>query len=101
MTDNVTELWLELGWILGGIFTLLLGLMILAYRHRPTTASGSSGHRTGDETLEHEVVRPDGYIDSFARQVSEGGGGLPVYFKITVALTLLWWLSYLILFWQS
>ena len=101
MTDNVTELWLEIGWVVGGIFTLILGLMILAYRHRPSTASGSSGHRTGDETFEHEVVRPDGYIDSFAREVAEGGGSAPLTIKIVWGLTLLWWLVYLILFWQK
>jgi hypothetical protein len=101
VTDNVTELWLEIGWIMGGILSLLLGLMVLAYRHRPATPSGSSGHRTGDETMEHEVVRPDGYIDSFARQISEGGGSLPLFFKIVVTLTFLWWLAYLILFWRA
>ncbi len=100
MTDNVTEVWLELGWILGGIFTLLLGLMILAYHHKLRRPSGSSGHRAGDETMEHEVVRPDGYIDSFARQISEGGGSLPLFFKISVGLAFLWWLFYLILFWK-
>lgn len=100
MTDNVTQTWLEIGWILGGIAALLLGLMILAYHHRLARASGSSGHRTGDETMEHEVVRPDGYIDSFARQISEGGGSAPFFFKLVVGLTLAWWLLYLILFWH-
>lgn len=101
MTDNVTQLWVEIGWIVGSIFALILGIMILAYRHRLHKASGSSGHRQGDETLEHEVVRPDGYIDSFAREISEGGGGAPMAFKIVIVLTILWWLFYLILFWQK
>ncbi len=46
-----------------------------------------------------EVIRPDGFIDSFAETIEEAGGGLPPVVAIAVAGTLLWYILYVIIFW--
>ena len=62
---------------------------------------GNGGHRPEAEETEHEEIQPDGYIDSFAGEIEEAGGGLPPVMKLAIPAVLLWWLGYLILNWAT
>jgi hypothetical protein len=98
MTQNVLQVWPEIVAIVGGAVVLLLFALTVALKHRPSILPGSSGHREEEEG-EHEVIRPDGYIDSFAKEIEEAGGSLPPVVKLALPGILLWWLIYLILNW--
>jgi hypothetical protein len=99
MTQNALQIWPEIMWIVGGAAVLFLFAVTIALPHRPSVPPGSSGHREEEEEGEHEVIRPDGYIDSFAKEIEEAGGSLPPVVKLALAGVLLWWLIYLIVNW--
>jgi len=100
MTQNVLQLWPEIMAILGGIFTLIIFAIILAIPHRANTLPGSEGHRQNGEGEDgYEEIRADGYIDSFANEIEEAGGGMPPIVKVALPAIILWWLLYLILNW--
>jgi hypothetical protein len=99
MTQNVLQIWPEIVGIVGGGLVLLLFALAVALPHRPKTLPGSSGHRAPEEQGEHEIIRPDGYIDSFAKEIEEAGGALPLVVRLALPGVLLWWLIYLILNW--
>lgn len=99
MTQNVMQVGNELVWMLGGAGILLLFGLSLALRHRPRVLPGSSGHREKEGEEEHEVIRPDGYIDSFAGVIEEAGGSLPPVVWVAIPGIILWWLLYLVLYW--
>ncbi len=100
MTQNAQDVWKDITWIVLSAGVLIVFAVAAAWPHRAATRPGSSGHRPASEQGEHEVIRPDGYIDSFANEVSEGGGGLPTLLKIALPGVLLWWLLYLLLNWS-
>jgi hypothetical protein len=99
VTENVMELWPEIVGVAGGALVLLLFAVALALPHRPQIRPGSSGHREEDVGSLHEEIGPDGYIDSFARNIEEAGGALPPVVKLALPGVILWWLIYLILNW--
>jgi hypothetical protein len=99
VTQNVASVGYIVFWVAGGALILLLFAIAVALPHRPKQPPGISGHREGADEDEHEVIRADGYIDSFAKEIEEAGGGLPTVVKLAIPGVLLWWLVYLILFW--
>jgi hypothetical protein len=99
MTAHVMDLWREVIWVAGGIVALLVFGLALALPHMPRIIPGSRGHRPTEEETVHEEVRPDGYIDTFGREVEEAGGGLPPLMKIAVPAVLAWWLLYILFNW--
>jgi hypothetical protein len=99
VTQNVASVGYIVFWVAGGALILLLFAIAVTWPHRPKRPPGISGHREGADEAEHEVIRPDGYIDSFAKEIEEAGGGLPTVVKLAIPGVLLWWLIYLILFW--
>ena len=99
MTQNVLQLWPEILGVLSGIIVLLLFAITLGMRHRSKVLPGSSGHRVQEDEGDHEEIRADGYIDSFAKDIEEAGGGMPPVVKLLLPGILLWWLIYLILNW--
>jgi hypothetical protein len=99
MTQNTISLWAEIVGVAGGALVLLLFGLALAIPHHPKVGSGSSGHRQKAEESINEEIRPDGYIDSFAREIEEAGGELPTVVRLALPGILLWWLLYLILNW--
>ena len=101
MTQNVLEVLPEIVGVVGGMVVLFLFALTVALPHRPRVLPGSSGHREEGEMVEHEEIRPDGYIDSFAKDIEEAGGGLPLVVKLALPGILLWWLIYLIVNWTS
>ena len=104
MVQNVLDIVPEVLSVLAGVFVLMLFAIAFAIPKRGGVLPGSSGKKQGPEgspaSPHSETVKPDGYIDSFGRQVSEAGGGLPVLAWIALIGIPLWWLVYLILFWS-
>ena len=93
MTRNALLLWPEiLGIVGGGIILLLFGLA-LAIPHRAGVRPGSRGRR--EEEGGHEVVKPDGYIDSFGGVIEEGGGAFPPVVWLLLVGIIAWWVVYL------
>jgi hypothetical protein len=86
-----------------GIVAASVGLIVfvfaVAIRHRPTVVPGSSGHRDEDDP-EHETIRADGYIDSFAKEIEEAGGGMPLVVKLALIVVPVWYVVYIVLFWS-
>lgn len=101
MTVHTVSLWSEIFGVAGGALVLFLFGLALAIPQKPGVKPGSQGHRAEEETGEHEEIRPDGYIDSFAKDIEEAGGGLPPIVKLALPSIILWWLLYLILFWTK
>lgn len=98
MTQNTLNVGAEIVWIFGGAAVLFLFALTVAMRHRPGVLPGSSGHRK-EQDGEHEEIHADGYIDSFAGEIEEAGGGLPPILKLALPGIILWWLIYLIWNW--
>lgn len=99
MTQNVAQPWEAIVWIVGGAVVLFLFALAIALPQRSGVLPGSSGHRKEGEEAGHEEIRADGYIDSFAKEIEEAGGGLPPMVKLALPAVLLAWLLYLILNW--
>ena len=99
MTQTAFNLWGEILGVAGGAFVLLLFGLTLALRQRSAASAGGRGHRPIEDQGEHEEIRPDGYIDSFANVIEEAGGKLPPVVQLALPAILLWWLIYLILNW--
>jgi hypothetical protein len=99
VTENVLQIGQEILWILGGAAILVLFAVTVALPNRPGVLPGSSGHREAAEEAGHEVIRADGYIDSFGGEIEEAGGGLPLVVLLAIPGVLGWWLIYLIVNW--
>jgi len=101
MTQNVTQLWPEIVAVGAGALILFLFALTVALPHRPKVLPGSSGHREEEDEGVHEEIRPDGYIDSFNRNIEEAGGALPWIVRLAIPGIIIWWLVYLILNWTA
>jgi hypothetical protein len=99
MTQNVLQIGAEVTGIVIGILVLFLFALTVALPHQPKTLPGSKGHRDPHDQTEHEEIRADGYIDSFAKEIEEAGGSLPLVVRLAIPGILLWWLLYMILNW--
>jgi len=99
MTQNVLQLVPQVIGIVISALVLFVFALTIALPHRPKVLPGSSGHRDLADQSVHEEIRPDGYIDSFGKEIEEAGGALPLVVKLAIPGILLWWLLYLILYW--
>lgn len=97
MPLNLQNFWHQILMMGGSVFIMLLFAVTLGMRHKPRVLPGHKGHRE-EESDSEEVIRPDGYIDSFSGEIEEAGGGMPPVVKVFLPLILLWWLGYLILY---
>lgn len=100
MPDNVLDIAGQWFSVVVGTLVFLGAALAFAVRHRMKVSSGSAGHRPDAEDVEFERIGPDGYIDGFAGQVEEAGGSLPMMARVIIAVTLVSYFAYLILFWQ-
>jgi hypothetical protein len=109
MTANTLDIYGELFGILAGAGILLLfgitaalphlsGVLAARRSHRQSSRADSE-HMEAESEQGGEIVKPDGYIDSFGGIIEEAGGDLPPVVRIALWGVLLWWLIYLILFW--
>ena len=96
MTQGAFSLWGEIIGVAGGALVLLLFGLTLAIPHRSGVRPGSRGHRQPEDQGVHEHIAPDGYIDSFAAVIQEGGGAYPPVVRLMLVGILVWWLAYLI-----
>jgi hypothetical protein len=101
MTQNVMELGPQILSVAVGAFILLIFALAVAIPHRTKTLPGSQGHRDEAAGDDIEEIRADGYIDSFAGEIEEAGGGMPPVVLVALPSVILWWLLYLILNWGS
>jgi hypothetical protein len=99
MTQNVMQLWPEILAVVGAMAVLFLFALAIALPSRSKIPPGIRGHREASEETQHEEIRPDGYIDSFSKEIEEAGGGLPVVLKLALPGIIVWWLLYLIINW--
>jgi hypothetical protein len=100
--DNVLQIGPEIFSVIAGTLVLLGAALAFAFKYRATSdKAGERGHRPADQTREAEIVRPDGFIDSFAGIISEAGGGLPFMASIIMITAFVAWLAYLILYWKG
>jgi hypothetical protein len=99
MTQNVMQLGPQVISVVVSALVLFLFALTVALPHRPKVLPGSKGHRDPSDQPGHEEIRPDGYIDSFAKEIEEAGGALPLIVTLAIPGVLLWWLLYLILNW--
>lgn len=99
MTANLIRVFSEWIWIIGSIVVFFAFALAIVLRSHSNMRPGISGHRDNSEEGGHEEVRADGFIDSFAGEIEEAGGGLPPIVKLALPVVLLSWLIYLILNW--
>lgn len=99
MTDNALRVVPQIISVVWGIGVFIIFALTLALPHRPKVLPGSSGHREKGEDTEHEVIRADGFIDTFANQAQEAGGSIPVLVMVGLPVILISWLLYMILNW--
>lgn len=100
MTENVLQLWPEILTVIIWAAALALFAITLGMAHRARRRPGSEGRRPDGGRDEYESIRPDGFIDSFAGEIEEAGGGLPPVLKLVLPGILLWWLLYLVFNWS-
>jgi hypothetical protein len=86
--------------VVSGIIVLGLFALAIALPQGSKPSPGHKGHRSIEDDTGQEEIRGDGYIDSFAGEIEEAGGGLPPVVKLALPGVLLWWLIYLIINWQ-
>lgn len=112
MAANVLNIWGEVIGVFGGALILLIfGITFSPLVRHPSKPAGAAArklepgekeaHLEEGEAKGGEVVRADGFIDSFAGLVEEGGGSLPLIVTIFTIGLLVWWLLYLILNWSQ
>jgi hypothetical protein len=99
MTQNAPQLTSQVITILVAAVILLLFAISVALPLHGRTRPGSSGHRKPEDDIGHEDVQPDGFIDSFSKEIEEAGGGLPPLVKYTIPAILIWYVFYLITNW--
>jgi hypothetical protein len=100
MTQNALRMGPEIIGLIVGVVVLLVFALAFVLPLRSRVQPGSSGHRDEDDG-QHEDVRPDGYIDSFNREIEEAGGGIPWVVLIALPAVLIAWVLYLVLHWNS
>ena len=100
MTMNVMDFWWEIIAVVSGAAILLVFGIALILGKKPTVPPGSRGYRGEEDSGTEEVIRPDGYVDSFAGVIEEAGGSLPPIVKLSLIGIGLWWLAYLIINWE-
>jgi hypothetical protein len=97
VTQSLLQPALEIAFTFGGAAILVVFAVALAVPHRQGTQPASRGHR--EQEGESEEVRPDGFIDTFAGQIEEAGGGLPWIVRIALVGVIVWWFLYLVIYW--
>jgi hypothetical protein len=100
--DNVLRVGPEIFSIVVWTIVLLAVALSFSFKYRATSdKAGARGNRPAAQSSEGEIVRPDGFIDSFAGVISEAGGGVPFMATIIMIAVFGVWLAYLIINWKG
>jgi hypothetical protein len=100
--DNVLRVGPEILSVVAWTIVLLAAALTFAFKYHATSdKAGASGPRPTDEAHKGEIVRPDGFIDTFSGVISEAGGGVPRTATIIMIAVFATWLGYLILNWKG
>jgi hypothetical protein len=99
MTENAVQFGQEILVILGSVVILLAFAITVALPSQGGTRPGSSGHRRTEDDVGHEDIAADGFIDGFANEIEEAGGGIPLVVKLVIPVVLISYVVYLILNW--
>jgi hypothetical protein len=100
--DNVLNVGSAVFTVVIWTIVLLVIALSFSFKYRATSdKAGARGHRPADQASEGEIVRPDGFIDSFAGVISEAGGGVPFMATLIMVAVFAMWLAYLILNWKG
>lgn len=100
MVENTTNIEVEAFWIVASAAALIVFSVFLAWRSKARRIpSGSKRHRK-EPSGEFEQIKADGYIDSFAGEIEEGGGEVTPLIKIVTIAVLIWWAGYIIYYWS-
>jgi hypothetical protein len=100
--DNVLRVGPELLSVAVWTIVLLAASLTFAFKYHATSdRAGARGSRPTEEARKGEIVRPDGFIDSFSGVISEAGGGVPRTATIIMVAVFATWLGYLILNWKG
>jgi hypothetical protein len=70
------------------------------HRHRKS-ATSRKGDFADSPPVDAEKHRPGGVIDVFSKNVEEAEGPLPILGWVVLIGVPIWWLSYLILYWNK
>lgn len=101
MPDNVLRIGPEIFSVCAGIIVLLGAALVFAFKYHATSdKAGARGHRPSSQANEPQVVRPDGFIDTFAGVISEAGGGIPLMVWVIMAVVTVSYFVYLFLYWS-
>ena len=73
----------------------------MSHRKRRERASGQKGELADSTPVEDERHRPGGVIDVFNKNVEEGEGPLPILGWVVLIGVPIWWLCYLIIYWNK
>lgn len=102
MPDNVLNVGPEVFSVIAWTVVLLAAALTFAFKYHATSdKAGVRGTRPAEEAQKGEIVRPDGFIDSFSGVISEAGGGVPITATIIMIAIFATWLLYLILNWKG
>ena len=99
VTQNALHIGPEIIGIVVGAVVLLIFALTFALPLRSRIIPGSRGHRGPDEDGHHEDVRPDGFIDSFNKEIEEAGGGVPWVVVVAIVGVLAVWVAYIVVHW--
>lgn len=101
MTANAMNVWGEIIMIgVGAGVLMIFGILTAFMVRRPRIPPGSKGRREKGMLGTHESIAADGYIDSFAGVIEEGGGALPPVVLVSLITIPIWWLVYMIINWS-
>ena len=88
--------------VVAGMVVLLGAALAFAFKYNATSdKAGARGQRPADQKREGEMVRPDGFIDSFAGAISEAGGGIPFMATLIILIVLVSYFVYLFVNWNG
>lgn len=101
MPNNVLRLGHQIFSVSVGIIVLIGAALTFVFSSRThADKAAEKGHRPAGDTKAAEIVRPDGFIDSFAGTISEAGGGVPLIGTIVFIVVIIAYFVYLFYYWN-
>ena len=93
-------LWIVFATAVFLVWSIAAALEMSSARRR-RKASSEKGGLVDSAPVADEKHRPGGVIDVFNKNVEEGEGRLPILAWVALIGVPIWWLSYLIIYWNK